>query len=136
MFRDFLIVGMGSFLGGGLRLVVSRIVDAHAASAAMRLPVPAAYALPMGTLAVNVLGCLAIGFISGLPAEGVQLPHHVRVFLTTGFCGGFTTFSTFINESSAMAGECNFTGIAAYVAASLALGFAALALGNWAAHTI
>ena len=136
MIKDFLIVGMGSFLGGGLRLVVSRFVDTRAADMALRLPLPAACAIPAGTLAVNVLGCLAIGFLSGLHPGSSGLPPQVRVFLTTGFCGGFTTFSTFISENSAMMREDNFTGIAAYTAASLALGFGALLAGNWAARMV
>ena len=136
MIKDFLIVGMGSFLGGGLRLVVSRFVDTHAAALALRLPLPAAYGIPAGTLAVNVLGCLAIGFLSGLHPVGAPLPQQVRVFLTTGFCGGFTTFSTFISENSAMMREDNFTGIAAYITVSLALGFGALMIGNWAARMV
>lgn len=136
MLKEFLIVGAGSFFGGGLRFVVSRFFDVHVASAMARTQLPAACCVPAGTLAVNVLGCFLIGFVSGIPSDNGLLSPHTRLFLTTGFCGGFTTFSTFINENSAMMRSNNLTGIAVYILASLAIGFIALLAGNWAARLI
>lgn len=134
MLKDFLIVGAGSFVGGGLRMLVSRYVDSHVAAAVARASVPAAMGLPLGTLAVNSLGCFAIGFVAGLPAAGGMLPPQARAFLTTGFCGGFTTFSTFISENTSIMRADNLTGMAAYIATSLMLGFMAFAAGQWAAR--
>lgn len=134
MLKDFLIVGAGSFAGGGMRLLVSRLVDSRVAEAMARTSLPAACSIPAGTLAVNVLGCMAIGFLSGLPSGSGLLSPQMKAFLTTGFCGGFTTFSTFINENSAMMRADNFGGIAIYTAASLALGFIALWAGHCAAR--
>ena len=63
-----------------------------------------------------------------------MLPPQARAFLTTGFCGGFTTFSTFISENTSMMRADNLTGMAAYIATSLMLGFMAFAAGQWAAR--
>lgn len=61
---------------------------------------------PWGTLTVNVLGSLLIGLLAGLSGRGLLSPE-LKLLLVTGFCGGFTTFSTFANESFGMmkAGE-------------------------------
>ncbi len=54
------------------------------------------YLFPVGTVAVNVFGCLLIGLVAGLIAERrIDLPVHWRQFVFTGLLGGFTTFSTF-----------------------------------------
>ena len=89
MLRDFFLVGMGSFLGGGSRFIVSKVIQAWA---------PLSF--PLGTFAVNILGCLIIGFLSGLHWPGGWMSPSMKLVLTTGFCGGFTTFSTFMNEST------------------------------------
>lgn len=57
---------------------------------------------PLGTLVANVLGCLAIGMVTGLSARGETLSPEVRLALATGFCGGFTTMSSMIYETAAM----------------------------------
>jgi CrcB protein len=78
---------------------------------------------PWGTLAVNVLGSLAIGVLGGVGVQG-----EMRLLLVTGLLGGFTTFSAFSLETGALAERS--PGLAAlYVAASLGLGLAAFALG-------
>lgn len=136
MLKEFIIVGAGSFFGGGLRLIVSRFFDVHVTSVIARTQLPAACCMPAGTLAVNVLGCFLIGFVTGIPSGNAMLSPHTRLFLTTGFCGGFTTFSTFINENSTMMRSDSLTGIAVYILTSLAIGFIALFAGNWAARLI
>lgn len=118
MFKDFLIVGAGSFFGGGARYLVSRLMQTVAAGL-----------FPWGTFAVNILGCLLIGLFYGLDAGGQWISPRVRLALTTGFCGGFTTFSTFINEGSLMLKDGNYGLLALYFAGSLLLGFIALAAG-------
>ncbi|PTL33082.1 fluoride efflux transporter CrcB [Prevotella sp. oral taxon 376] len=119
MIKDFLLVGMGSFVGGGVRLLVSRWVQSLAVMA-----------FPWGTFAVNILGCLLIGLLSGLPSAGHLMSANTRLVLTTGFCGGFTTFSTFMNENSALLKDGNHLYLMLYVSASLAAGFLALLLGS------
>ena len=55
---------------------------------------------PFGTLVVNLVGCFAIGFLAVLAEEKFLLGPAARVFLMIGFCGAFTTFSTFILETA------------------------------------
>lgn len=57
---------------------------------------------PVGTLAVNLAGCLLIGILYGLFDRGTAKSPELRLFLAVGLCGGFTTFSTFINENFLM----------------------------------
>lgn len=119
LYKDFFIVGIGSFLGGGARFLVSRAIQAVSV-----------ITFPFGTLVVNVVGCFLIGFFSGLALRGGGMPPSTKLFLTTGFCGGFTTFSTFMNENLSLLRGGNFLYLAVYVCASLLLGFFALVLGN------
>lgn len=60
---------------------------------------------PTGTLAVNVIGCLVIGFVGGLAARPAGLSQNARIFLATGICGGFTTFSAFGFETMQLIGD-------------------------------
>ena len=123
MFKDFLIVGLGSFLGGGLRYVVSRL-----------LPVAAGF--PLGTFAVNIIGCFLIGLLYAMKWDGGWMSPTTRLLLTTGFCGGFTTFSTFINECGMLVKDGNMLVPALYLLASLAVGFLALMLGIWVSQAL
>lgn len=82
MLKSLMIVGCGSFVGGALRYLLTRTVQNWFDGC-----------MPAGTLAVNVLGCLLIGLFCGLSQE--WMPQSLKLFLTVGFCGGFTTFSTF-----------------------------------------
>ncbi len=122
--KEFVIAGLGSFLGGGLRYAVSRLAVAIA-------PTP----FPLGTFLVNTTGCLVIGFVSALPL-GSGLSPHTKLFLTTGICGGFTTFSTFMNENYALVKDGNGLVLALYVIGSLALGMAAVIAGHWLGKAI
>lgn len=85
---------------------------------------------PLATFAVNIIGCLVIGFVSALPFGGAVTPQ-TKLFLTTGFCGGFTTFSTFMNESGALVKDGNYLTFILYIMGSLAVGMAAVAVGHW-----
>ena len=82
---------------------------------------------PWATFAVNVIGCLLIGLFTGIAASG-HLPAQWKLVLVTGFCGGFTTFSTFMNENYLLAKD-HLLMLVIYTLASLALGMAALVLG-------
>lgn len=85
---DVLIVGAGSCLGGMARYLLSVAVQTRAGGL-----------FPWGTFAVNLAGCLVLGFLYGMLDRGFQLSAPMKLFLTVGFCGGFTTFSTFVNEN-------------------------------------
>ena len=87
-------------------------------------------AVPLGTLAVNVVGSFVIGLIGGLSASGhTDVGAGFRLLLTTGFCGGFTTFSTFVNEAFCTARSGEVIGAAVYVGAGVVLGLLAVAAG-------
>jgi CrcB protein len=85
---------------------------------------------PYGTLLINVLGCFILGSVNTLALER-GLPDVWRLAIGVGFCGAFTTFSTFGFETLALLREGRFSLAAAYVLASNLLGFAAAAAGWW-----
>ena len=116
MLKQLLLVGTGGFAGSILRYAVGRALGGISW-----------LSLPWGTLAVNVAGCFLIGILSGLPTP---LSAHARLVLTTGFCGGFTTFSTFMNEGSALMKDEHYTYMMLYLFGSLTLGLIAVLSGH------
>ncbi|MGI6231864.1 MAG: fluoride efflux transporter CrcB [Prevotella sp.] len=123
--KEFLIVGLGSFLGGGSRYAVSQLMKSVFGSAT-----------PMGTLTVNIVGCFLIGLLSAMSFDGRWLTPAMRLVLVTGFCGGFTTFSTFMSENAGLLQNRDYMIFAAYLLASLLLGFAALVGGHELARMV
>ena len=111
-----LYVALGCALGGVCRNAVSQALN------------PAA-GCPWGTLAVNVLGSLAIGILSGWLAQGVAGMAAIRAFAVVGFCGGFTTFSTFSNETFRLLESGQWGLMALYAGLSVLAGLGAVALG-------
>jgi fluoride exporter len=114
----FLIVFLGGGLGAALRHGVNM--------AAARL---LGTAFPYGTLAINILGSLAMGLIAEFFALKSGLPQHWRLFLTTGILGGFTTFSAFSLEAALLYERGEVAGAAIYVVASVVLAISALFAG-------
>jgi fluoride exporter len=84
-----ILVGVGGFVGSVLRYWLSGLAQSAAPMTAF----------PIGTLAVNILGCLAIGVISELADARGFLTPDMRALFIVGLLGGFTTFSAFANES-------------------------------------
>ena len=84
---------------------------------------------PFGTWAVNILGCLLFGLVWVLSEERFAISGEARVVIVTGFMGAFTTFSTYIFESSGMAGDGQWLALAANLAGQNVLGFAAFYAG-------
>lgn len=124
--KEVLLVGIGSFLGGGMRYWMARAVQSWTA-----------VAFPLGTMAVNVTGCLVIGFLSGLPWNGGGwMSPSTKLLLTTGFCGGFTTFSTFMNEGAGLMEAKQYALMMLYLFGSLALGLVAVMAGHWLAKNL
>lgn len=122
MLRSIIIAGLGSFIGGACRFLLAKTIDTHSSTT-----------FPWGTLAVNLLGCLIIGFIYGLIERHLTISPSMRLFLTVGFCGGFTTFSTFIHESLTLISGSGILLAATYAAASLFLGLICAWLGHYVA---
>lgn len=118
MFKTLLVVGMGSFVGGILRYLLSRYIQNFSA-----------VSFPWGTLWVNVAGCFLIGLFYGLFEKGNLMNPHLRLFMTVGFCGGFTTFSTFMNESFQLLKSDDFLMLLFYLALSLLGGFLSVYIG-------
>lgn len=114
MFKSMLLVGVGSFFGGILRYVVSTLLKPQSGS------------FPFGTLTANVLGCLLIGLLYGFAAKNASMNKDLLLALTTGLCGGFTTFSTFSNESLVMLQNQHYGLFALYVGVSIIIGIAAV----------
>ena len=112
MIRNLLLVALGGAAGSVLRYLLSNINASF----------------PWGTIVVNILGSLLIGLLVGLVGKGVLSPE-MKLLLVTGFCGGFTTFSTFANESFGMmkAGDILLTAL--YVGVSVVLGILAVWVG-------
>jgi fluoride exporter len=84
---------------------------------------------PFGTLTVNLLGCLIIGFIAGLPQAAFSLPPIFRFTLMTGFLGGLTTFSSYEYESFLLALNGRPLAAVANLCLSVFAGFAAVLCG-------
>ena len=85
--------------------------------------------IPYGTFAANILGSLLIGLILGFAAKNDTLTSNQTLLLATGFCGGFTTFSTFAYENHVFLKTGDFTSFAFYTIASFIIGFLAVFLG-------
>ena len=123
MLKSILIVGLGSFFGGGLRYYISTVMKNACGQG-----------FPWGTLAVNVVGCFVFGVSFALFAKNGSLNNNLCLLLTTGVCGGFTTFSTFAHESVQMLQNGNIAAFVGYVAASLVAGFLFAVFGYWLAR--
>jgi len=117
MIRDIVIVGIGSGIGGICRYLISLAMN-HAGNG-----------FPWGTFAVNVAGCLLIGILWGVTSRFQNVSPSLSLFLMVGFCGGFTTFSTFSKEGLTMLQANNYILFSLYAIGSVVLGIMAVALG-------
>jgi len=115
MIKDILLVGIGSFVGGVLRYLVSLMMKS------------AVNSFPWGTFTVNILGCLFIGLLWGWGSH--SLSPQLMLLLSVGLCGGFTTFSTFSRESLALLQGGSYLLFALYVGGGFLLGIGATAIG-------
>lgn len=120
-----LAVAAGSALGGVARLLLSQSVQE-------RWSTP----FPAGTLAVNAMGCFVLGFLAELMLATGAFSPGLRAFLTIGFCGGFTTFSTFASETMLAAEEGALRRASWYVGTSVVAGLAGIWLGATAARLL
>ena len=111
-------IAVGSAIGGVSRYLVGGLTQRLMGGT-----------FPVGTLLINVTGSFLLGLILRYGVETATLTPEVRAFLTIGFCGGYTTFSTFSYETVALAEDGQWTRAALYVALSVGLSVLATFLG-------
>ena len=115
----FLAVALGGAIGAVSRYGVDRAIEARSSSS-----------FPWATLTVNVSGCLLVGFLVAAVVDRHEAPAWLRAALVVGFCGGYTTFSTFAQETLDLVEGKAMALAVANVAASVALGVAAVLAGT------
>ncbi len=116
--KNIMLVVAGSATGGVLRYLLTLFFVAKEWTK-----------FPWATFTVNLLGCFIIGVVYALAEKSTSGSHQLRLLLTTGFCGGFTTFSAFAFENLQLM-KLQTTGIALlYIGLSVTLGIAATFLG-------
>lgn len=87
--------------------------------------------LPLGTLSVNILGSFILGFVLGWALKNDGLYSNTTLLLATGFCGGFTTFSTFAYENHTLLKSGDYLLFCTYVIGSIVVGLIAIFAGVW-----
>jgi len=117
--RILLLIGAGGFIGSICRYLVQQFIQNKLVST-----------FPYGTLGVNITGCFLIGLILALSLKG-YVTNDWRLFLVTGICGGYTTFSAFSMESVALFRSGEMLSGFTYIAGSVLLGLLATFAGIW-----
>jgi len=118
-------VAVGSAVGGVLRYLLGGWIQQRAGTA-----------FPIQTLLINVTGSLLLGFLQRYALESVAISPEVRTMLTIGFCGGYTTFSTFSFETVRMLEDGDWKRAALYMSLSVILSVGAAVLGVSAAKEL
>lgn len=121
---NFLVVFLGSGIGGAMRYGVGRLLPWQEGR------------MPLATLCVNLVGCFLIGFFSAMPMRFPGMSKHVSLLLTVGLCGGFTTFSTFSNETLIMLRSGQPLLALAYIGANVVAGLLLVYLGICASRLL
>ena len=119
MIKSLLIAGTGGFIGTVLRFLVSRYFQENTFSL-----------FPWGTFTVNIIGSLMIGIFYGMSERGNLLSPEIRIFLTVGICGGFTTFSSLTNDAFMLLQEKEWLKVSLYASLGFFLGLVAVYLGR------
>ena len=116
-FYHILAVGLGGLIGSIGRYLAGKGIDEKVGSL-----------FPFGTLTVNVIGSLMLGLLYGLALKRADLAEHWRLFIGTGICGGFTTFSAFALENFVLLHQKPATAIL-YIISTLIVGLLAVGAG-------
>lgn len=117
--KQFLLVFLGGGLGSLLRYVISKTFNNYFQH------------FYLGTFLVNIIGCLLIGLVIGVSFKNNYLTQNQTLLLTTGFCGGFTTFSTFAFEKHTLLKAGEIFHFSFYLIASIVIGILAVSIGLW-----
>lgn len=118
------LVFVGGGLGSMLRYAISKWLN------------PLGTHFFLGTFASNILGCVIIGLLLGLSLKGNYLSQNQMLLLSTGFCGGFTTFSTFSLEKFSLLQTGAIGYFFLYMTASIVTGLLGVWLGVWLSRHI
>ncbi|MBD3583591.1 fluoride efflux transporter CrcB [Flavobacterium selenitireducens] len=118
MIRNLLLVALGGAIGSVLRYLTSIFVSKY---------FPTVF--PWATLVTNIIGCFLIGFFVGQLQKNGLFDSGYKWLLVTGFCGGYTTFSTFGHENITLFQNGNGALAFAYIASSVVVGLGAVWLG-------
>ena|ERR1035437_2204568 len=122
MFRNFLLVGAGGAVGSMARYGIGYIMSKY-------VPNP----FPIGTFSINIIGSLIIGILFGLVGRNQWLQEGGMLLLASGFCGGFTTFSTFALENVNLMQKGQSVMAFIYMGLSVIIGLLLCRLGIWLA---
>lgn len=122
MFKAMIIAGLGGFVGTCLRFLTGKLCHVVCANSAF----------PWGTFAVNVVGSFLIGIFFGLAEKNNVISPSMNVFLITGFCGGFTTFSSLADDMFLLLQQKNWLNFGLYAGLTFMLGI----LLVWAGRAI
>jgi fluoride exporter len=115
MLKQFLLVGLGGGLGSMLRYAGNMFIGSKN--------------FPLSTLLINIVGSFVIGLVVGAGLKNESLSGNWKLFLATGICGGFTTFSAFSLENMQLLQGEKYFHFVFYALGSVALGLAAAAIG-------
>lgn len=122
--KSLLFVFIGGGAGSALRFLLGKWLNNHSSG------------IPFGTFLANILGSLLIGVLLGYAFKNSALSQSAMLLLATGFCGGFTTFSTFAYENHIFLKNGDLGLFALYAFGSLAIGFLAVFGGIWIAKIL
>ena len=115
--KQFLLVFIGGGLGSSLRYLMGFYLNSHKTG------------IPFGTFTANILGSLIIGIVLGYSYKNNLLSNNTILFIATGFCGGFTTFSSFAYENHLFLKNGDLTQFALYTIGTFAIGILAVYAG-------
>ena len=119
MVRSMLFAGIGGFIGTVLRFLVSRYLQINFDTV-----------FPWGTLIINIAGSFLIGIFLGIFEKGFMMSSEWRLFFTVGICGGFTTFSTFSNDSFMLLQNKEILKFSLYAGMSFVFGIVSVLIGK------